>query len=194
MDLSKLSQNEKLAMYGAVAVIVGGLVGYSYGLTVLAILAALTGLAIIFLPQLSPSTSLPGSRGSLLLIAGGIAAAVMVLALLMYLSVIFTNFNFRDLFFLIAAAGAILMAWAGWQELQSEGGKFQVGAPSAASTAAPAPAAAAEPSPVPAAAAPVAEAAPAPAAAPDAAPTAAQAADVAGDASTSDEPEQRPPA
>ena len=149
MDLSKLSQNEKLAMYGAVAVIVGGLVGYSYGLTVLAILAALTGLAIIFLPQLSPSTSLPGSRGSLLLIAGGIAAAVMVLALLMYLSVIFTNFNFRDLFFLIAAAGAILMAWAGWQELQSEGGKFQVGAsPDGSTTAAAAPAAPAAPASV----------------------------------------------
>jgi hypothetical protein len=149
MDLSKLSQNEKLAMYGAAAVVIGGLVGYSYGLTVLAVLAALAALAIIFLPQLSPSTSLPGSRGSLLLIAGGVAAAVMALALVMYLSVIFTNFNLRDLFFLVAAAGAIVLAWAGWQELQREGGTFKVGAAGAGSDASAAAGAAAASTPPP---------------------------------------------
>ena len=43
-------------------------------------LAALAVLVVVFLPQLSPSTSLPGSKGSLMVICGGIAAVIMVLA------------------------------------------------------------------------------------------------------------------
>lgn len=133
MDFAKLGQNEKLATYGAIAVIVGGLVGYSYGLTILAVLAAVAMLIIVFLPQMSAGTSLPGSKGSLMLIAGGVAGVVLVLALLLYVGTIFTAFNLRDLFFLIAVAGGVVMAWAGWQEFQSEGGKFQIGtAPAAA--------------------------------------------------------------
>jgi hypothetical protein len=180
MDFSKLSQNERLATFGGLAVVIGGLVGYSYGLTVLAVLAALAALVIVFLPQFSPTSSLPGSRGSLMLVAGGIAAVVMVLALLMYISVVFTAFNFRDLFFLLAVVGSVVLAWAAWQEFQAEGGKFQLGsstrptaspvatgadAAPAAPTAAPA-----DPGTAPAQPAPVSEAAP------------------------STDPEQRPPA
>ena len=157
MDFSKLSQNEKLATYGAIAVVIGGLIGYSYGLTVLAVLAAVAALAVIFLPQLSPSTSLPGSRGSLLLVTGGIAAVVMALALVMYLRVIFSGFNLFDLFFLVAVAGAVVLGWASWQEFQKEGGKFQLGAP-AGSGAASAPAQ--SPAPSSTDARPAAEAAP----------------------------------
>jgi hypothetical protein len=147
MNFAKLSQNEKLGVYGAVAVVVGGLVGYSYGLTVLAVLAAVALLIVLFLPQMSPNTSLPGSRGSLMVLLGGIAGAVMVLAVLLYIGTIFTAFNVRDLFFLIAVAGAVVMAWAGWQELQAEGGKFQLGAASSSSAAAAPPAASAPPAP-----------------------------------------------
>ncbi len=136
MDFSKLGQNEKLAVYGAAAVIVGGLVGFSYGLTILAVLAAFALLAVVFLPQMSPGTSLPGSRGSLMLLCGGIAGVVLVLALLVYIGVVFIAFGVGDLFFLIAVAGGIVAAWAGWQEFQAEGGKFVLGNP--ASGAAPA--------------------------------------------------------
>jgi hypothetical protein len=147
MDFSKLSQNEKLATYGSVAVLVGGLVGYSYGLTILAVLAAVGMLAIVFLPQLSAGTKLPGSKGSLMLVAGAVAGVILVLALLIYIGTIFTAFNVRDLFFLIAVAGGVLMAWAGWREFQGEGGKFQVGtASSAAGPAAAPPPASVEPS------------------------------------------------
>ena len=139
MDFSKLSQNEKLAVYGSIAVLIGGLVGYSYGLTVLAVLAAVAMLAVIFLPQMSPSTNLPGSRGSLMLLLGGVAGVILLLALVLYIGIVFTAFGVRDLFFLIAVAGGLLMAWVGWQEFQSEGGKFQLGSSSAA--AAPPPAA-----------------------------------------------------
>ncbi len=148
MDFSKLSQTEKLAVYGSAAVIIGGLVGYSYGLTVLAVLAAVAMLVIVLLPQLSPGTTLPGSRGSLMVAAGGVAGVTMLLALLVGIGLVFVNFNVRDLFFLIAVVGAAVMAWAGWQEFQAEGGKFKVGTSSASErpAASPAPAAtAAEP-------------------------------------------------
>lgn len=162
MDFSKLSQNEKLAVYGSAALLVGGAVGYSYGLTALGMLAAIAMLAIVLLPHFSSGITLPGSRGSLMVAAGGLAGAVMVLALLQAVAgVLFVNFGLRDAFFLVAVAGGVLMAWAGWQEFQAEGGKFQIGSsapaasssppaasssPAAASPATPAPAA--EPTPV----------------------------------------------
>ena len=141
MDFSKLGQSEKLAVYGSAALIIGGVVGYSYGLTALGILAAIAMLAIVFLPQFSPGIALPGSRGSLMLAVGGLTGAVMVLALLQAVAgVLFVNTNLRDLFFLVAVAGGVLMAWAGWQEFQAEGGKFQLGS-SAPAASSPAPAA-----------------------------------------------------
>jgi len=128
MDLSKLGQNEKLALYGAVALIVGGVVGWAYGLTTLGLLAAIAMLVIIFLPQLSPSMSLPGSHGSLMVAVGGVAGVAMALAFLSALAgALLIRFDLRDVFFLIAVVGGLLMAWAGWQEFQAEGGKFQFG-------------------------------------------------------------------
>jgi hypothetical protein len=146
MDFSKLGQNEKLALYGSVALIVGGVVGYSYGITALGILAAIAMLVIIFLPQVAPNTGLPGSKGSLMVAAGGLAGVAMVLALLTALDSVFAGMNFRDIFFLIAVAGGLLAAWAGWREFQSEGGKWVLGSPSARTDApATAPAATAPP-------------------------------------------------
>ena len=195
MDFSRLSQNEKLAVYGSAAVVIGGLVGYSYGLTVLAVLAAIGLLAIVFLPQFSPSTRLPGSRGSLMLVFGGAAAVILVLALLVYIGTIFTAFNVRDLFFLIAALGGIVAGWASWRAFQAEGGKFQIGTaaatppaaqpPATAPPAAQSPAAAPPPATEPRAAepAPVEPAAPSESAATTGAPAA--------DAPAADEPISR---
>jgi len=137
MDFSKLNQNEKLAVYGSAALIVGGVVGYSYGLTALGILAAIAMLVVVFLPQLSSTTKLPGTRGSLMVAVGGLAGAAMALALLSALTgALLVNTNFRDIAFLVAVVGGLLMAWAGWQELQSEGGKFQLGTSSSGASAA----------------------------------------------------------
>lgn len=139
MDFSKLSQNEKLAVYGAAAVIIGGIVGLgAAGLGFIAVLAAVGMLAVVFLPQLSPATRLPGSNGSLMLALGAVAAVILVLGLLSVLGALDFLLRaafFATLFYLIAVAGGVLMAWAGWQEFQAEGGKFQLGssAPAAGS-------------------------------------------------------------
>ena len=131
MDWSRLSSNDKLAVYGAVAVIVGGLVGLgaaAYG--VVAVLAAVGALLVVFLPQLSPATNLPGSKGSLLLVLGAIAAIILVLGFLNVLGALGFLLQFAaisTLFYLIAVAGSVLMAWAGWQAFQAEGGQLRLG-------------------------------------------------------------------
>jgi hypothetical protein len=154
MDFSKLGQNEKLAVYGAIASIVGPILasmGFGFGVGGLTLILALAMLAIVFLPQLSPQTTLPGSKGSLMLLVGGIAAVSAALALLG--SIGYLGFFGSDLVFvigwLLGIAGGLLMGWAGWQEFQAEGGKFQLGtspagdpaprsdAPSQATTSAP---------------------------------------------------------
>ncbi len=177
MDFSKLSQNEKLAVYGSAALLIGGAVGRSYGLTALGMLAAVAMLAIVLLPQFSSGIALPGSRGSLMVAVGGLAGAIMALALLQaVVGVLFVDTDLRDIFFLVAVAGGLLMAWAGWREFQAEGGKFQFGSTATASSADRGTSSAAAPPPPPAAeptttAAPPPPAEPAPSADPDDDPT-----------------------
>jgi hypothetical protein len=142
VDFNKLSANEKLAVYGSAAVIVAGLIGVGVGgVGLLAVLAAIAMLAVVFLPQFSPNTTLPGSKGSLLLILGGIAGVIMLLGLLQIIGALGSWFEFQPLgaiFFLIAVVGALLMAWAGWQEFQAEGGKFVLGTTSGGGASTPA--------------------------------------------------------
>lgn len=130
MDWSKLSSNEKLAVYGSVAAIIGGLVGGLSGLIWLSVLAAAGVLVVLFLPMMSANTAMPGSKGSLLVTLGGIAGVAAVLGLLTVIADIgywFDNSPVRAIFFLIAVAGSLLVAWAGWQSFQGEGGKFNIG-------------------------------------------------------------------
>jgi hypothetical protein len=132
MDLSKLNSNEKIAAVGAVVAILGSIVGFGagpYGL-----ITGIAMLAIIFLPQFSPGTNLPGSKGSLMLVVGGaagIGAVLTLLAWLPYLGIMGGYFIGG----LAGIVGGLLMGWGGWQEFQAEGGKFQLGA--APSTTAP---------------------------------------------------------
>lgn len=131
MNFSSLSANDKLAVYGSVAVIVGAAIGGAVtALGWIALLAAIAMLAIVFMPQLSPSTSLPGSKGSLMLVCGGLAAAIMILGLLTaiaWFGIYFGLFLVQALFFLVAVAGGLLMGYAGWMAFQAEGGKFEIG-------------------------------------------------------------------
>lgn len=132
MDFGKLGQNEKLAAIGALASIIGPIIataGFGFGAGGLTLLLAIAMLAIVFLPQLSPQTQLPGSKGSLMVIVGGIAALSAALALLSsigYLGFFGSNL-FSVLGWLVGIGGGLLMGWAGWQEFQSEGGKLQIG-------------------------------------------------------------------
>jgi hypothetical protein len=150
MDFSKLSANEKMATYSAVVLVIAGIISNWGGLLWLSILAGLAALVVIFLPQMSPTTTLPGSKGSLLVAAGGIAAAGAVIEILRYLSYFFNTLDdFQTWLFLVALIAALALAWAGWQLFQAEGGKFTVGmtGSGSGSAAAPPPAQPAQPTP-----------------------------------------------
>ena len=134
MDFSKLSSNDKMAAVGAALAIVGSLV--SFGAGPYGLLTGIAMLLIIFLPQFSPTTNLPGSKGSLMLIVGGAAAIGAVLTLLAWLPYLGSMGSFF-IGGLLGIVGGLLMGWASWQEFQAEGGKFQLG--SAPSTAPPPP-------------------------------------------------------
>lgn len=152
MDFGKLSSNEKLAVYGAVATIIGSIFGG--GFFWLALLAAIGMLLVVFLPQMSPATNLPGTKGSLMLLCGGVAAIAAILGLLLLLPLLAFYFSFSPLsgiLSLVGLIGALVMGWAGWMEFQSSGGKFQVGA---AGSAAPPPPPPTIPPPPPAGAPP----------------------------------------
>jgi hypothetical protein len=144
MDFSKLSSNEKLAAVGAVAAIVGALLSFGGGGT-FTLLTGVAMLIILFLPQFSPNTTLPGSKGSLMLIVGGVAGIAALLSLLAILTVLGAFALYGGLWFiglLLSTAGGLLMGWASWKEFQAEGGKFNVGMASSAPPAQPAPPAA----------------------------------------------------
>jgi hypothetical protein len=149
MDLSKLDQNDKLALYAAIVVFLAGLISNWGGLLWLSVLAAVGVAVVLFLPQFAPNTSLPGSRGTLLAALGIVAAGAAVIELLRWIEYTFETIgSFSTLLFLVTLIAAAVMAWAGWQALQREGGTWQFG--TAQST--PAPAAAADSAAPPAAA------------------------------------------
>lgn len=124
MDLSKLSSNDKLAAIGAVVAIVGSLV--SFGAGPYGVLTGILMLVILFLPQFSPSTKLPGSKGSLMLIVGGAAGVGALLTLIAWLPYL-GLFGSYFIGGLLGIAGGLLMGWASWKEFQAEGGKFNIG-------------------------------------------------------------------
>jgi hypothetical protein len=137
MDFSKLSANDKLAVYGAAAAIVGSFISISTGTGSFGLLSGILMLVIIFLPQFSPGTKLPGSKGSLMLLVGGAGSLFALLALLAWLPYLGV---FGGIFIglLISIAGGLVMGWASWKEFQAEGGKFTLGMASSAPPAPPA--------------------------------------------------------
>jgi len=150
MDFSKLNGNEKYAVYGAIGSVAGPILssfGFGFGVGWLTLLLALAMLFIVFQPQIAPQTTLPGSKGSLMLVVGGIAALSAAGSLLGSLGW-FGYFGPRIIWvlgWLIGIAGGLLMGWASWQEFQAEGGTFQIGNVASSTSAPPPPAAPAQP-------------------------------------------------
>ncbi len=141
MDFSKLSSNDKLAVYGAAAAIIGAFLSFGGGGS-FGVLTGIGMLVIIFLPQFAPAVTLPGSKGSLMMIVGGIGALGAVLALLSLLSLMGALGVYGTTWIIglvLSTAGGLLMGWASWQAFRAEGGKFNVGMASTPPAAPPAP-------------------------------------------------------
>ena len=142
MDYSKLDPHERMVALSSGVLVVAGIVTAGwyglYALTWLAVVAALGALFVVFQPQLAPGVSLPGTKGSLLVLLGGVAGVVMILALLTAVNLVFAVFGLPDILFLAAVAAGIALAWFGWQAFQADGGTLRIGAaPSSRTTTAP---------------------------------------------------------
>jgi hypothetical protein len=137
MNFSKLSSNEKVAVYASAVVVVTGIVSLINdwgGLVILPLLAALAMLLVLFAPAIMPHTKLPGSRGSLMVVLGGVAALFWVISSLSWLDWIFSHLgSFDTLQYLVGLIASLVMGWTGWQSFQAEGGKFDVGMSGASS-------------------------------------------------------------
>jgi len=134
MNFSKLSPNEKMAVYAAAVVVLTGIVSLARawgGLIIIPLVAALVMLLVLFAPSIMPKAKLPGSKGTLMLVAGGVAAVFWLISALTWLDWIFGHLaTFDTLQYLVGLAASLTMGWTGWQAFQGEGGKFQMGAAS----------------------------------------------------------------
>jgi len=129
MNFSKLGANEKMAVYSSAVLVLAGIISNWGGLMWLSVLAGIAVLAVVFLPQVSPTTKLPGSTGTLLVSLGAIAAAGAVIEILRYLNYFFNTLDdWQTWMFAIALIAALYLFWTGWQAFKAEGGKFQMGA------------------------------------------------------------------
>lgn len=141
MNFSQLNSNEKMAAYAAVVVLITSIVSLVNawgGLIVLPLLASIGMLLVLFQSSMMPTMKLPGSKGSLMLVAGGVAAIFWVIAALSWLDWIFNHLGtFDTLQFLLGLVASLVMGWTGWQAFQSEGGKFNVGMAGGSAAAAP---------------------------------------------------------
>jgi hypothetical protein len=131
VNFSKLSYFEKVAAVAAVVVVITGLISLAndWGiLMAVSLLAGLAALVVIFLPQTASTTTLPGSKGSLLIAAGAVATVVTAFVAVTWIGWIGEHLGtFDTLQFLLGLVAAIVLAWAGWQVLRAEGGKLTFG-------------------------------------------------------------------
>ncbi|MEX0710032.1 MAG: hypothetical protein WD116_02385 [Chloroflexota bacterium] len=140
MDNSKLNSNDKMALYASFVVVVTGIISITndWGSLVALAMVGGIGMAVVLLaPSMMPTMRLPGSRGSLLLITGGVAAVAWGISALTWLDWIFRHLaTFDTLQFLVGLVAALVCGWTGWQAFKAEGGKFNVGTAGAGSAGA----------------------------------------------------------
>ena len=131
MDFSKLSRNEKMAVYASIVVVVSALISIANNwgtLMFIPLLAGIAALVVVFSPQVMPSTRMPGSNGSLLTVLGVASVLVWVVVLIDNLEWVMDHIVNLDTFqFVIGLIAAVVLAWFGWQTLQGEGGRMRFG-------------------------------------------------------------------
>jgi hypothetical protein len=141
VNFSRLSYFEKVAAVAAVVVVITALISLAndWGiLMAISLLAALGALVVIFLPQTAPTTTLPGSKGSLLVATGAVATVVTAVVAVSWIGWITEHLGtFDTLQFLLGLVAAVVLAWAGWQVLRAEGGKLMFGTSRPMAAAAP---------------------------------------------------------
>ena len=160
---AKFNKNERLVSFGAAIVLIAWLVGlvssYGFGFGFLSAFGAIAVLVIYYL-KYAPNSNItwPMPVETIVLAISAIIAIGAILSMVQILGIL-SFAGFLGLYFialLAVTAGAVLMAFASWQEYQVTAGARAAAAPPAAT----APPAAAAPTMAPPPAAPAAPAPP----------------------------------
>jgi hypothetical protein len=125
MDLSKLSSNDRSAVFVAAVVVITGFLSLIWAWGTLMLLAGLAGLVVlgaVLLPQLSPSTNLPAPKGLVMLGAGVVAAVSFVVTAFDWIGWIGDHLaTFDTIQFLVGLVASLVLAWIGWRAYQEAG-------------------------------------------------------------------------
>lgn len=109
----------------------------SWGAVVLVgILGGLLAAFVAVQPQVAPTVKLPTTKGTVLLVAGALAAGGFVIAALTYMSYVFALTRIFSIIFDIGLVASLVLLWFGWQAYQAEQGKTPAASPPAAPPAA----------------------------------------------------------
>ena len=126
MDLTKLSQNDKLALIAGAVVAITALLALGDGWGTLMIVSLLAGIgivAVVLMPMLAPSAKLPAPRGLSLLALGAAATIATAIVAVDWLGYIFDELaDFETIIFLLGLVAAIVAAYAGWVAYSKERG------------------------------------------------------------------------
>ena len=125
MDWAKLSAADRRAFIAAAVVVVTGVTSVvdAWGLgAVVGLLAGIAAIVVLVLPQLSPATKLPASKGQSLLVLGAVAAIGFGLAALTYLEYVVKVTRIYSILFDIGLVAALALLYFGWLAYQGEKG------------------------------------------------------------------------
>lgn len=127
MRFSQLPAEDRwYVLLGGVAIVTGVLssldpTGSRGALVLLGVLGAVLAVFVAVQPQIAPATRLPATRGTVLLVAGIVAAAGFVLGGLRFLSAFFSLRTF-SLIFDVGLVAALALLWLGWRAYEREQG------------------------------------------------------------------------
>ena len=124
MDLSKLSQNDRITLGAAAAVAVTALLSISNdwgALMFLSLVAGAGAIAVILQPMLAPTVKLPVTKAQALVGLGGLATVATGLTALNWLGWIIEHpAKFDTIQFLVGLAAAIVLFVVSFQAFKAE--------------------------------------------------------------------------
>ena len=124
MDLSKLSQNDRITLGAAIAVVVTALLSISNAwgaLMFLSLAAGVGAIAVIFQPMLAPTVKLPVTKAQALVGLGGVATMATGLTALNWLEWIIEHpAKFDTIQFVVGLAAAIVLLVVSFQAFKAE--------------------------------------------------------------------------